>query len=103
MDSIMAVLRRALVDEMAAQRAYAAIHTYTLGFAALEASRAVWQPAHGSQPASATRRRPIRDVEQAVSENPDLAYRLAAYTTPEQFRQGLDYLLDGIDLHMSRN
>jgi len=77
MDSVMTVLRRALGDDQAAQRAYAAVHTHTVGFAALEASRAGWRP--------------------PVSQNPELVQRLAAYTTPDQFRQGLSYLLDGIE------
>ncbi len=40
MKAIMGVLRQAGLDEPAARRAYAALHTYTVGFAALEASRA---------------------------------------------------------------
>ena len=51
MEAVMAVLRQALGDEQSAQRAYAAIHTYTIGFAALEASRAGWDPAQGPAPA----------------------------------------------------
>jgi AcrR family transcriptional regulator len=103
MDSVMAVLRQALGDEQCAQRAYAAIHTYTVGFAALEASRSGWQPPQESQSQAvgSANRRP-RDIERPVSENPDLVQRLAAYTTPVQFRRGLDYLLDGIDPDASR-
>jgi TetR/AcrR family tetracycline transcriptional repressor len=75
MNSMMDVLRRALPDEDAARRAYAAIHTYTVGFAALESSRAGWVPDH----------------------NPDaLVIQLAAYTTPQQFVDGLSSLIQGI-------
>ena len=63
-------------DEAAARRAYGALHTYTIGFAALEASR----------------RRAPDSREDAGS----LAHQLAAYTTAEQFTEGLRYLLDGI-------
>jgi TetR/AcrR family transcriptional regulator, tetracycline repressor protein len=98
MDSVMAVLRQALGDEHSAQRAYAAIHTYTVGFAALEGSRSGWQPPQDRQATTARTGR-SRDPQRPLSENPDLVQRLAAYTTADQFRQGLNYLLDGIDRH----
>jgi AcrR family transcriptional regulator len=79
MEAMIAVLRRAGADEQAARRAYAAIHTYTIGFAALEASRAAWVP-----------------PEAAVG---SLASELATYTTPAQFAEGLSCLLDGIEHH----
>lgn len=95
MDAVMEVLRRALGDEQLAQRAYAAIHTYTVGFAALEASRSGWQPPHAVAGPTPD---PNRSAEERpVSENPDLVHRLAAYTTPDQFRQGLTYLIEGIE------
>jgi len=76
MNAMMDVLRAVTADEDAAKKAYAAIHTYTLGFAALEASRARGAPA---------------------ADTPDgLAAELGAYTSPEQFATGLGYLLDGI-------
>jgi AcrR family transcriptional regulator len=75
MNAMMTVLRDGMRDEEAARRAYAAIHTYTLGFAALEAARAGWSPAGN-------------DVD-------DLARQLASYTRPEQFTEGLRYILDG--------
>jgi TetR/AcrR family tetracycline transcriptional repressor len=76
MNAMMDVLRRTLPDEDAARRAYASIHTYTVGFAALESSRAGWTPA---------------------DDNPDgLAVQLAAYTTPQQFADGLRSLIQGI-------
>ena len=79
MNAIMDVLRRAGLDEAAARSAYGALHTYTIGFAALEASRSDWVP-----------------------ESPDLsdlARQLAAYTTAGQFIEGLRYLLEGISRH----
>lgn len=76
MNAMLEVLRQGMGDEERARRAYAAIHTYTLGFAALEACRARWAPEDD-------------DVN-------DLARELAAYTSPRQFADGLEYLLDGI-------
>jgi TetR/AcrR family transcriptional regulator, tetracycline repressor protein len=76
MNAMMGILRRAGADEQTAQRAYGALHTYTIGFAALEASRAGWVPGDGNVTG--------------------LAQRLAAYTTTGQFMDGLRYLLEGI-------
>lgn len=77
MDATLDVLGRAGLTPDEAGRAFAAIQTYTIGFAALEASRLRWQP------------------------DPDVvdptADRLAAFTTPEQFLNGLHLLLDGIE------
>ena len=76
MNAMMSVLRQAGLSEEAARSAYGALHTYTIGFAALEASRA------GAAPGS---------------EDPgDLGRQLAAYTTTGQFTEGLHYLLRGI-------
>jgi TetR/AcrR family transcriptional regulator, tetracycline repressor protein len=80
MNAMMGVLRRGGLDEVTARSAYGALHTYTIGFAALEASRGNWVP-----------------------DSPDvssLARQLAAYTTAEQFIEGLRYLLEGIDRHI---
>jgi TetR/AcrR family transcriptional regulator, tetracycline repressor protein len=79
MEAMMSVMRQAGADEQAARRGYGALHTYTIGFAALEASRADWVP-DGAEIGS-------------------LAQELAAYTTTEQFMQGLHYLLEGISRH----
>lgn len=76
MDAMMSVLRRAGLDEATARSAYGALHTYTIGFAALEASRAGWVPDNG--------------------EVSNRAQQLAAYTTTRQFMEGLRYLLAGI-------
>jgi TetR/AcrR family tetracycline transcriptional repressor len=80
MGAMLEVLRRAGADEATARRAYGSVHTYTIGFAALEASRAGWAAGSG-------------DVS-------SLAQQLAAYTTTEQFLQGLGYLLEGIGRHV---
>ncbi len=80
MDAMMGVLRRAGLDEATARAAYGALHTYTIGFAALEASRAGWVP-------------DSRDVT-------SLAQQLAAYTTAGQFIEGLRYLLEGISRYL---
>lgn len=78
MEAMLRVLGEAGLAGEAARRAYGALHTYTVGFAALEASR---------------RRSTGRAGERAAD---DLARRLAAYTTHEQFLAGLDLLLDGV-------
>ncbi len=75
MDAMLDVLGRAGLDRTAARRAYAALHTYTVGFAALEASRSGWRPSPSDGGTAA---------------------ELAAFTSPEQFAVGLRYLLDGI-------
>ena len=77
MDTTLDVLGRAGLTPEEAGRAFAAIQTYTIGFAALEASRVRWQP----------------DPE-VVDPTAD---RLAAFTTPAQFLNGLHLLLDGIE------
>jgi AcrR family transcriptional regulator len=77
MTTMLEVLRAAGFSEAAGRRAYAALQTYTVGFAALEASRAGWKP----------------PSHQAGS----LAEELAAYTTPRQFAEGLGYLLEALD------
>jgi AcrR family transcriptional regulator len=74
MHAMMDVLCVALGDD-AAPEAYAAIHTYTIGFAALEASRA------GASDA----------------ELDGLAAQLASFTTREQFSSGLHHLLRGLE------
>jgi AcrR family transcriptional regulator len=80
MDAVMSVLRRAGLDEATARSAYGALHTYTIGFAALEASRAASMSGNG--------------------DSSSLAHQLAAYTTAGHFMQGLRYLLEGISKHI---
>jgi TetR/AcrR family transcriptional regulator, tetracycline repressor protein len=76
MNVMMGVLRQARIDEHGARSAYGTLHTYTIGFAALEAARAGWAPDDG-------------DAGQ-------LARELGAYTATGQFIEGLRYLLQGI-------
>lgn len=80
MNAMMRVLRRAGLSEVAARSAYGALHTYTIGFAALEASRA--QSAPGG--------------ETPGGQAGGVGRQLAAYTTTGQFITGLHYLLRGI-------
>jgi len=76
MNAMMSVLQRTGVGEETARSAYGAVHTYTIGFAALEASRA--------------RRVPGSAGPAALP---------ATYTTTGQFTEGLRYLLEGISGH----
>lgn len=82
MDACLRVLGRGLADDARARSAYAAIQTYTIGFAALEASRESATGAGSGRAAGATEPARLRE--------------LATYTSPRQFRAGLDYLLRGI-------
>ncbi|MGH3276292.1 MAG: TetR/AcrR family transcriptional regulator C-terminal domain-containing protein, partial [Streptosporangiaceae bacterium] len=79
METTIDVLRLAGFTEGAAQRAYAALQTFTIGFAALEASREGWHPAE--------------------DEVGPVGRRLAAFTTPQQFADGLGFLLEGLERH----
>lgn len=81
MDEMLRALKLSGLDDREARRAYAAVHSYTIGFAALQASRASWEPAPGTKP---------------------IALQLAAYTTPKQFKEGLSYVLQGIE-HSARD
>lgn len=77
METMLDVLLTAGFDDDSARHAYGSIHTYTIGFAALESSRA------------RAGRTDLRGNETAEL--------LASFTTPQQFRDGLLYLLDGIE------
>ena len=77
MDAMLDVLDSAGFGKAEARRAFGVIHTYTVGFAALEASR-------GESAAS--------DDERAD----DVIRQLAKLTSPAQFKVGLQLLLDGI-------
>jgi AcrR family transcriptional regulator len=74
MEAMLRALREAGCPDQEATRAYATIHTYTVGFAALETTREAFVA-----PADA-----------------ELTNRLAAFTTPAQFETGLTFILDGI-------
>jgi AcrR family transcriptional regulator len=76
MEAMLAVLSQAGLDDASALRAYASIHTYTVGFAALEASRGRSDCTDGL--------------------NSALERQLTSFTTPQQFAIGLGFLLSGI-------
>jgi TetR/AcrR family tetracycline transcriptional repressor len=80
MDAMMSVLRRTGLDDTTARSAYAALHTYTIGYAALEASRSRWAPGDG--------------------DGGSLTHQLPALTSAGQFTEGLRYLLEGIGSHV---
>jgi TetR/AcrR family transcriptional regulator, tetracycline repressor protein len=72
--AMLGVMQRAGLSEDEARRLFANVHTYTLGFAALEASRARWHAEHQE----------ITDAETAW---------LATLHAPAQFAAGLHVLL----------
>jgi AcrR family transcriptional regulator len=76
MEMMLKILREAGYDAAASKTAYAALQTYTIGFAALETSRAGWAP-----PEKTSR----------------MVTELVAMTSPKQFASGLEYLLAGIE------
>jgi hypothetical protein len=76
MNAMIGVLRRTGLDEQTTLSAYEAPHTYTVSFAALEASRT--------------------DRTSGRNQVRGLAWQLAPYTTAPLFNAGLGYLLKGI-------
>jgi len=78
MEATLDVLQKVGFDEKAARRAYAAIHTYTVGFAALQASRS------------------LSPLGESTDET---AKQLAEFTTKRQFSDGLGYLIEGVQRH----
>jgi AcrR family transcriptional regulator len=82
MEIMLKILREAGYDAAASKTAYAALQTYTIGFAALETSRAGWAP-----PEKTSR----------------MATELVAMTSPKQFASGLGYLLAGIEREAGRS
>ena len=81
MRTCLEVLRDGLGDETLAHSAYAAIQTYTIGFAALESARA------GAG---------ARLADFAGETDDEAAREIAAFASPKQFQAGLTHLLDGI-------
>ena len=81
MEMMLKILREAGYDTASSKTAYAAMQTYTVGFAALETSRAGWVP-----PEKTSR----------------MANELVAMTSPKQFASGLGYLLAGIELEAGK-
>jgi TetR/AcrR family transcriptional regulator, tetracycline repressor protein len=83
MATVISVLEHGGVPGEQAPRAYATLHTYTIGFAALQSSR---------QRAERQRRGGARN---------ELAEQLAAFASVEQFGVGLRYLIEGIERDLS--
>jgi hypothetical protein len=81
MEMMLKILRDAGYDTASSKTAYAALQTYTVGFAALETSRAGWVP-----PEKTSR----------------MVNELVAMTSPKQFVNGLSYLLAGIEREPGR-
>lgn len=77
MDSIVGVLQRVGFTGGEARHLYAVLHTYTLGFSALEASRSKWLSAN------------------ELSD--ETTRHLASFTTTAQFKIGLKMILSGAD------
>jgi TetR/AcrR family tetracycline transcriptional repressor len=75
MDAMLEVLATAGFNEEEALRIYATLHTYTIGFSALEASRSKWE---------STSKRSDANMRQ-----------LSSFTTTSQFNIGLEVLLHG--------
>jgi len=80
MQMMLTVLHDAGFDDDAAREAYAAVQTYTVGFAALEAARA-----RAGAPGRAT------DA---------LTRELSNYASPRRFAESLGYLLEGLEAHL---
>jgi AcrR family transcriptional regulator len=76
MDAMLEVLREAGFGRSDAWRAYGALHTYTVGFAALEAARG-------------------QSIGVGVSPAEGVMEELMRLTSPAQFKSGLVLLLDG--------
>ena len=76
MQAMLNVFHDAGFDDVVSERTYATLHTYTLGFAALESSRLKWQTTND-----------IRDTT---------TRKLATFTTTSQFVAGLEILLRGV-------
>jgi AcrR family transcriptional regulator len=76
MQAVLIVVGRAGFDTEATRSAYPAIHTYTVGFAAVEASRAGWV---------------------ASDDTGGMPNQTLAYTTPRQSAEGLHYPVEGIE------
>jgi TetR/AcrR family tetracycline transcriptional repressor len=75
MDAMLEVLASAGFNEEESLRIYATLHTYTIGFSALEASRSKWE---------------------STSQRGDANMRqLSSFTTTRQFNIGLEVLLHG--------
>lgn len=82
MQAMLDVLGSTGLDRTGARQVYATLHTYTIGFAALEASRA--RSAKSGEPTD------------------EVTRLLATFTTSRQFSDGLAYLLEGVEHRLVR-
>ncbi len=111
METALEVLRRAGFTDDQCVRAYAAIHTYTLGFAALEIARetsAQREPrrAAGGLTEASRHYWPAFFASLTADEFPNLARLqpdLVEFTADAQFRHGLLALLSGLEARQSEN
>lgn len=76
MDEMTRVLETGLGSAAKAGEVYALVQTYTIGFATVQAARSHWRP---------------RDRA-----GHELAARIAAFSSAENFRNGVRYILDGV-------
>ena len=91
MEAMLEVLKGAGLDDEGAQHAYATVHTYTVGFAALQASRSGWKPSARrpmTGPAN-SRDTPLpssshRDCSTCLKASSGTAKRRAGSTHPEE-------------------
>jgi AcrR family transcriptional regulator len=104
MDAALDVLARAGFDGAAAVTAFAAVHTYTIGFAALEAARGAPTGRARRSPASLADTHvgywPAYFAATEVGAYPQLRRLrpdLVAFTADAQFDAGLAALIDGLD------
>ncbi len=110
MEAALEVLRTAGFDEAAAIAAYATIHTYTLGFAALEIARETFRRQHAARGDGALTEAsphywPAFFAGLPADEYPNLSRvkpDLTEFTTDDQFRRGLLAVLHGLDAERSK-
>lgn len=82
LDAAVAVLTRGGFEAGDAVRAFAAVHTYTLGFCSLEFARAQGAGVH--------------EVELHEVELSERAAQIASFVTETQFEYGLNAIIDGL-------
>ncbi len=104
MDTALDVLIRSGFQDSTAVTVFAAVHTYTIGFAALEASRGTSSGRSRRSPASRTDTHlAYWPAHFATLDNEDypqlsrLRPDLVAFATDEQFNAGLSALIDGLE------
>ena len=96
MEAFIRVLRAAGFDEREALAAYAELHTYTVGFATLAQSREAHRPA-GTATTKTLWRAFFAGLDGTQFPNlVALAPDLALFSSPTQFRSGLERMIAGI-------